>query len=230
MNTLNIVFKAADQTERFPLYRKYPGQFEPQKAYIFLDLESGECGADYSGEIGNAIPSRQWHNIVLTFAISPYYMADKIESVINDNAEFFQALLDNSAVEWDGNNYRGKITDEKLNERVMEWDMLCQGFDCDEGGMIEDLAEYLQCTPDLENGQTVDQLADDILSNDGDNGYYFTDSLNSVEAIKSELLDMWADGLYSGNEISKNVAQCLIAEGVCDDSQWMDELHEFADK
>jgi hypothetical protein len=228
MTTLNILFNASEKTERFPVYCKYPGQFNAQPAFITLDLEDGDIDADYTSEIGNAVPARVWHGIVIRFAINPQSTADQIEQIINDNAEAFQQILDGADVVWDGNNYVGKLNAEaqEVYERLDDYG---NGFCCDhEGGMIDDLGEWLDGRGYLPEGKSFDEYAQDLLDCDGDNGYFFSSSFNDVDSMKSELLDLWADALYSGDDIPANVAKLLIDNHTCDDSEWMEELREFA--
>ena len=226
MTTLNIVFDPST-TGRFPAYCKYDGQFQPQPAYIYLDLRDGECGIDYNADIGNAKPAEYWHGIVRTFPVNPRTPADELLALINDNAETFQRLLDAGSVEWDGNNYAGRVSDESLADWENEWGALGYG-EITEGGMIDDLATWLDGLPEIEPGQALSELAAELHSLDGDDGFYFSDELNSVAAILDTLLDMWADQLYGGEEIPQEVARALLDDGRCEDSAWMPELRAYA--
>jgi len=228
MTTLNILFNATERSERFPVYCKYPQQYNAQPAFITLDLEDGDIDADYTSEIGNAIPGRVWHGIVLRFGISPESTADQIEKIINDNAEAFQQILDGADVVWDGNNNVGKLNEEAqaVYDRLNDYG---NGFCCDhEGGMIDDLGVWMDGPGYLPAGKSFDDYAQELFDCDGNDGYYFADHLSDVDLIKMELLQLWADQLYSGDEIPANVAKLLIENGTCNNSQWMDELREFA--
>lgn len=222
MITAHSVFSSE---ERFPVYCKYPGQYQNQPAFIALDLETGEVDAGYSGEIGNAIPSPVFHGIVIRFPIRPESTADMITEMISSNLENFQTVLDGSSIEWDGSNYVGRLS-ESASDLVNE--MQCSLFDdCQEGGIIDDLGTYLDGNIDPD-GQSFEDFAHEIFSYNGDNDYWFSSDLDSAEKIQSALLDLWADQLYAGDDIPRHVAQALIADGRCDDSQWTDELSAFA--
>jgi hypothetical protein len=229
MATLNILFNASEKSQ-FPVYCKYPQQCEPQPAFITLNLENGDLDADYSGEIGNAVTSRVWHNIVLRFAINPESTADQVEKIINDNSEAFQKILDGSEVVWDGNNNVGRLNEEAKAIRE-QLDDYGNGFCCDqEGGMIDDLGVWLDGPGFLPEGKTINEYAADLYSCNGENGYFFADHLSDPDQIKSALLDLWAEYLYSGYDIPSAVSKLLIENGTCDDSRWMEELREFANQ
>lgn len=232
MTTLNITFKNDDTTPRFPVYHKYGGQFQPQPAYIFLDLRDGECGADYNGEMGS-VPVVQWHNIVLTFPISAETKADQIEQIINDNAEKFQAILDDSEVVWDGSNNVGSFgekTTALLSELGFYADGNPEGLQSyDSQVCMIDEEYFAEWVSDISlQNYDLDSLAEDLHNCDGDGNAYFTDSMNSKNAIYTQLLDIWAERLYSGYDVPKEVAQTLLDEGKCDESAWVEELKEFA--
>ena len=57
-----------------PVLCQYDGQIQPQPAYLELQpMLDGEIylRADYSGEIGNAVPMDVWYNRVLRFGVPP---------------------------------------------------------------------------------------------------------------------------------------------------------------
>lgn len=226
MTNLNVTFKADEQTERFPIYCKYPDQFNPQRAYISLDLESGECTADYSREIGNSIRADVWHERRLWLSVSPQLTADDIENLINEHAEKFQWILDSCRVVWDGSNHRGVIPEE-VRDFLNGWDYDCIGHDI-EGGIVDDLVAYCDGVPVMQKGQTLNDMAEHIYDSNGENNFWFCSDLDGVEKIKSAILDIWADQLYAGNDLTKQQALELIADGRCDDSEWTEELKEFA--
>lgn len=224
MATLSIKFDAST-ADRFPVYAQYGGQCMPQPAYLELDIRDGKLTADYSGEVGNAVPSSVWHDLVLRFKLMPETTADQIEKIINENAEMLQKILDGAEVVWNGSNWVGQFTDEAQDviDSINQQDL----FVCEaEGGMIE-LAEWIEDKPFPTDGQTLEQFAEDIIDSDGEGGLYFREPY-SVDSLLSDLRDIWAEMLYSGRDIPDLVAQHLLEHGTCDDSAWMDELRDFA--
>ena len=94
-----------------PVYRQYDGQCQPQPAYIQLDEDGFVC-ADYSGEIGNAVPMSVWHNRDARINISPIASGAAIRQLFEDDD--FLALVcryyDGFETEWDGSNWVGRAT------------------------------------------------------------------------------------------------------------------------
>lgn len=224
MATLNILFDAST-AKRFPVYAQYSGQHSPQPAFLELDIRDGSLVADYSGEIGNAVPSAVWYSLVLRFKLAPETTAGQIEIIISDNKDLFQSILDGSESVWDGSNWVGKFSEQAQESIASINEVDAFMFDL-EGGMI-DLAQWIEDKPFPEDGQTLEQFAQGVIDSDGQNGYYFREIPN-IDSMLSDLRDIWADMLYRGNEIPVIVAKHLIEHGSCDDSQWMDELREFA--
>jgi hypothetical protein len=233
MTTLDIIFNA-ENTTRFPVYCQYGGQHQPQSAYLYLDLRDGECGADYNGEMGS-IPIVQWQKIVLTFPIAAETRGDDIQALLEKHSDDFQAILNGSTIEWDGSNNVGTFND---NAKVILEKL---GF-LGEGNLeaIQDYAnvstiinsaffeEWLSDNIFPNESETVESFAEELHQCDGDENAYFSESMNSKDAILSSLSGIWVEQLYSGNDIPENVAKYLIQEGTCDDSQLLAELKEFA--
>ena len=235
MTTLNITFKNNVDTPRFPVHCQYGGQHQPQPAYIYLDLRDGDCGADYNGEMGST-PCLQWHNIFLTFPISAETMADQIEELINSNADKFQAILDDSEIEWDGNNNVGKFG-ETATEILTELAFFVgdDGYNPDGIQSFDSLLTMIDSSyfeewlgDTIESDYDLESLSESLVLMDGEGDCYFTDEMKDSNAILCQLKHIWSEKLYSGHDIPKEVAQYLLNDGSCDDSQWLDELNEFA--
>lgn len=220
MKTVKNIFSS---DERFPLYQPY-GMDQTTKSYISLDIETGEIDAGY--EMQNSTSMRSWNNIELHIHVSEQSTTDEITRIIDENMGGFQKILNGASIEWDGSNYRGKLNDDAqyIYDRL---DGYGAGFSCDtQTYIIDDLAEWTQYEDQIIK-TTIDDLAEKLFNCDGDDGYYFSDPLNSVDAIKSALLDIFAECLYDGDDITQKQAQALIDAGTCDDSQWMEELNGF---
>ena len=213
---------------RFPVFCHYDGQFEPQPAFIFLDIETGEVNANYNSCIGNATTLRVWHNKELHFPINPHTFVKDVEELILDNMNNFQTILDGSSVVWDGNNYVGQFNDEaqKIIEKLIHEESLYDYVDVVMFENINDFADVLWFSNDT---QTLTELATDIYETGNDAGYW-SDDLDSVESIENEILEYWLNCLYSGHDIPKREAKLLITDSRVDiSSKWLTEINEFAD-
>lgn len=225
MTTLHVKFDAST-SKRFPVLAHFAGQLRPQPAFLTLDIRTGELDADYSSEIGNGVPADVFHDLVLRFPLSPETSAAEIESIISDNKDLFQSILDEAEEVWDGSNWVGSLSarGRDIFEELGHHNFFCA---CAEGGII-DLPQWVEDNPFPKDGQSLESFAQDIIDSDGENNYFFIEPYESVEQMLGDLRDVWTDYLYAGREIPKLVAQHLIEHGTCDDSAWMDELREFA--
>lgn len=216
-----------NSTDKFPVYSHYAGQILPQPAFISLDCRTGEVSADYSGEIGNAVPSTVWHGLELRFTINSMATADDITTMIEDNMSRFQAIVDGFEDVWNGNNWVGRFTDEA--QRHIDELQEPGHFASDEPACIQTLAEFIEYGQKFpEPDQTVDAFAQDILDCNGENNYWLPLDMHDLNGLKEGLLDLWAEELYIGRDIPRHVALILLADGRCEDSACMDELREFA--
>ena len=178
---MNIITKNLD--EQIPVYCQYQGQHNLQPAYIELDCRGdGELMADYSGDIGNAVPSYYWHGLAVRWHIDP---ATSGESLLNlfANQEFLdvcQRILDGFEEVWDGNNFVGRYN-EDADEAVEEaktiinneletcevWDVnewLFRSASLKESWSDQSLSEAVaECESYVEYNQVVDGDIEDAL-------------------------------------------------------------------
>lgn len=168
--------------ESAPLYSKYPREFKPQPAYIEM-TEDGDVSADYSGEIGDAIPMYVWNKRTLRWNILPSAngdsLADWLESA--EISALLERIHDGHTVDWNGSNYTGHLDDDAQAasdelDRILNgswalpydttevWDAkewLAEGFDIDQ--VIEEgIAGYAATAEDyLDNNQAIDGNLED---------------------------------------------------------------------
>ena len=88
-----LTIKPVSSDVLHPLYVKYPGQAQPQRAFVYLDLRTGEAGADWDPEIGNSVPADVWHGDVLRWPISPSLTADEINDLLHELEPHIRRLL-----------------------------------------------------------------------------------------------------------------------------------------
>lgn len=230
MPILNITFTDNEPNE-FPIFHQYAGQFLPQPAFISLDINDGEVTADYSGEIGNAVPFDVWHKKVLRFSVEPCIRAAKIAEIIESHKDEFQAILDGASIEWDGNNNVGCFT--KDAERIIEQLELSLQEESNQYAIniisdSSELYDYLAGNIYPEN-EDLESFADEIISNIDSEFYSLISCMSHSEGMLSYLAELWADDLYNGKQLPQFIAQYLVNQGICDDSAWTEELAAMAD-
>jgi hypothetical protein len=196
----------------------------PWPAYIVLDLDSGGLDADYTTAT-NSVPADVYHNRKIRFEIECTIHVDDLKFFCEDHAESFQAILDDSEIVWNDSNHVGKLGVE-ANKHVDLITKALEELRREEGGIISDLSSFVESDIDWDNPAI--KVAKDIFSYDGTDDFYFSDQLNSVYLILSAVLDMWAEKLYAGDDLTITQLEELIGYGACEGSEWQQVLLDRA--
>lgn len=116
--------------EELPVYLRYPGQCNVQSAYVELDCETGELGASYNAEIGNAVPFSVWYGHDQRWGIDPCISGDRLCGLLEDIVELAQIVVDGHESIWNGNNHVAKFS-EKASEAIDEIGTICGSLEAD---------------------------------------------------------------------------------------------------
>lgn len=123
-----IKIKTDNLDEKAPLYFQYQIQNQPQPAYIELDCRGdGELMADYSGEIGNAVPMYYWHRLAVRWSVPSEISGTSLQSIFADE-DFLaccQRIVNGFEEKWDGSNWVGHYDEDAKSaieqaERIIE--------------------------------------------------------------------------------------------------------------
>ena len=89
------------------VFHHYDGQYQPQPAYLEIDFEKKGITADYSGEIGNAVPSTVFHGIRHRANINPLLTSESINELLLDEAILRKITeIDRlGEVDWNGSSW-----------------------------------------------------------------------------------------------------------------------------
>lgn len=161
-----------------PLHCVYPGQTSPQPAYLEFepdpDNDTQTLAAEYSGEIGNAVPMNVWHGVVIRLNVPATTQGAALRALQDDRefAALIQRIVDGYSVAYDGSNHRGQLdadAQQAVNEaeswlsdldQAEVWDVadwLAPGvYLCDaiKRATIQDYADYL--VMGIEPNQVID--------------------------------------------------------------------------
>lgn len=222
--TVTSEFKLKD-SPRFPVYCKYDGQFEPQPAFIALDIENETVTADYNGNIGGGCSSDVFHGRVLHFPINPMSLNTQIAELIDENLGDFQKIIVGSEIVWNGNNYVGRFNEE-AQRLIDKFEMEQVLYTHSEISFFDDVYEAMDGSVWLSEGQTLSELGKEIHESLCDDQFW-SDDLDSAEAIEDALVDIWENLLCSGYNLPPVEAQILLEQDRFDE-EWLDELIDFA--
>ncbi len=212
------------------VYEHYPGQYQPQPTYIEIDFEYKTISADYSGEVGNAVPFRVFHGICHRSPISPTLSSSGINEILLDE-DFLRAVSETDRmgeIDWDGSNLIWKFKDgvdaEENRDIWIDLDILISDQCVDpspldtlcilDGDILEYQEEYILKL--LLNGSNVEQVEDEIVheyeeefGQVDDSGFrgIFSDALEFDEfgsVLPSEIFDFYykveGDKLYKSDD------------------------------
>jgi len=98
---------------RAPLYVRFGGQGQPQGAYLEIDPQERRAHASHDGEVGGAVPFSVWHHRILRVSLSPYAERSSLDRALREETTvaLLAAICDGHAVEWDGSNWIGHLTE-----------------------------------------------------------------------------------------------------------------------
>ena len=111
----HLTTNAADLAQELaPLYHRFQGQENPQRAYIEIDPQGRTMIAEYDGEIGNAVPMAVYHGRILRLHISPYLRGDVLADILESDEvqALAQRICAGHETYWDGSNLRGRLSDD----------------------------------------------------------------------------------------------------------------------
>lgn len=149
-----------------PLHHRYPGQIEPQPAYVEID-EDGEVSADYSGEIGNAVPMHVWHGRTLRVSVPSMIRGNALADYLGDaeTLDLLERIHAGHNVEWDGSNHVGALTDDaRAALKALERDLEQMQFDESSMASVWTADEWLWSNCDLRQNWPDDQTIDAAVS------------------------------------------------------------------
>ncbi|MGR5451424.1 hypothetical protein ACP3V3_17030 [Vibrio sp. PNB22_3_1] len=230
MTQAKNIFSYSDE-DALPLYHHYALQHQPQLAYITLDIATGEVDADYTREIGNAIPVSVWRRCILRFTISPQLRASAIHNLIEDHLNHFQNILNGAEIAWENSNQVGIFTHkaslliEQLDFRLEDKSnqLAVTVIDC-----AEDICNYFDDEIFFPSIQDPLTYAQELIDSIDTSVAMPSQKLSKDAGMLDALTELWCEILYRGDNLPQHVAQYLLDHGDCEDSGWMDELTAMA--
>ena len=118
--------------KELPLHLHYPGQHEPQPAFVQLHKD-GEVEFGYEGLI-NAVPEAVGNHRVVRFdSICPYLTLEGIDKLHREIRPLLEEVAEGHSIEWNGSNYVGRFTEEAEEAadrlRIRLWETDWENYD-----------------------------------------------------------------------------------------------------
>jgi hypothetical protein len=192
-------------SDALPAYRQYPGQLQPQPGYIELDGNS--VTADYSGEIGNAVPADVWHNRRLRWYINGAMAGSDINNLIDEITPLLEIVHAGHDEDWDGSNWVGVLTDE-AQEASEQIERICADYRPSVEAWDVDTWLWNSCS--LSDNWPADKTLDEAVSELEQAALGEAVLLGSV---RDSLLEFAKNAFDSGDDLHENAIQALLDEG-----------------
>lgn len=130
------------------LYMRYEGQSGPQEVRLTLNLDTGELSAAYWPEIGPSKSMRAFNRRDIEWSIPPLKV-HALKALFDQVSTDAQTILDDSTVQWDGNNMSGELgNDAELSDVRIE-STVSGGWSSADVYEVWEAASYLEpCFPD----------------------------------------------------------------------------------
>lgn len=126
-----------------PLYRRYSGQTQPQPAFVAL-TEFGIVHADFSGEIGTAVPMDVWHGRTLRWTVPADVRGSALAELLQspDTRALIERVHAGHRVEWNGSNNVGRLAEDAIQAREA-LERLFEDIDKDQRVPVLDVDDWL---------------------------------------------------------------------------------------
>lgn len=173
VNGTSLTIQLPDAAEVAPLFKQYDGQAMPQPAYVEL-TEDGQVTADWSGEIGGALPMTVWHGRTRRYRVPSAIKGSGLRALVERIQPLLERVHGGHLVEWDGSNLVGRLSDdaqaaeeqiERDIERLGEIDDVAQVWDAGDWLPRRDLLQHWTGPLDeaVQELETLAELDDIVL-------------------------------------------------------------------
>ena len=190
-----------EKADKFPAYCHYAGQYQPQPAYIAVDIRRGKVYPDYNGNIGGGCSPDEWYGLIQKFPIPAAMHRSELIELMNDNVEFFQKVIDAYEEEWNGSNYVAKIksgvSEEIGRDLEHEWESKMIA-DVEIFGIIDVMPAFLEDEPSGD----IDALIDAWFRNDGECGWFEQESAEDLKEYILSCIDDYYDYLGGRKDLA----------------------------
>lgn len=190
--------KIREVQDRFALACQYPGQTQPQSAYIALDLRDRTMWAEYDPEIGNAVSMAVCHGHVRRYYIPPL-VADVANRLMQDLEPLARRVCDGYESEWNGSNHVAKLSEDAQEAETEIEGLTTWHYDWDptDAAQMQTACDWYYEVSDEVKGKTdkeLEELAEQWDKDaEGEGVYITTDTLTQLKrASELRVMDAWS--------------------------------------
>jgi len=187
MATLTI--RKLDTEIRHPLYHHYDGQFQPQPAYLEIDLESGVVEVDYSEVIGGGVGMRVWNNVVLRYPINPDLVTSELNELLDKIEPLADQIVAGSECRWDNSNWCGFLCTTEAEDANTKIERICDELYTQSGGVMPAVHFFQGSIDDLSASTTDEQIEELAESIEDDNDMTIPGIVKYLTSERDELME-----------------------------------------
>jgi hypothetical protein len=178
-----------------PLYHKYPRQTDPQPSYVYLGCATGQIGADWSGEIGNAVPMDVFHGHTRCYGVDARIKRSALIALMDQIKPLADRVFAGYESVWDGNNHVAKF-DADATEADESIEALCENAD-DLCNIFDEIDDYLyddrdNCVDRVRGGEMSKSIAEEIIAQAA--------SCEVVLAFDADDIETWIDNAVAQSD------------------------------
>jgi hypothetical protein len=176
--------EASKITIKYPerhLYNRFPGQANPQPAYIELAGDGG-LSADYSGEIGgNSMPMDVWQGRRQQWSIPSSLSVDAICRVLDAIEPLAQRVFTGLSIDWDGSNWVGKLNVDASDASDEIEQYIEREIGSEDHLTVQDATDYYA----LDDSSVRDQIADGVSDDEIAENEEHDAKLNGIDILEN---------------------------------------------
>ncbi|AGH81648.1 hypothetical protein PCNPT3_08550 [Psychromonas sp. CNPT3] len=218
---INIMLVKPNQ---FPNYLENKEKITAVDAYIYLNIKTGECYADYNIN-HNSICFDGYQNIILTFKVEIDATHDALNKIFKDNKNNFQQIINGSEIKWRGSNYVAVLNE---NARDIYYKLFNNGNGfisiSSKKGLIGSVNTYLDVNKHL--NADLDDFINTLLEVNI-NHYYFLKNFPNKKTMCLILQHMLLERLYNGGPLPHSTIKYLLTLKNMYSSHWEKKLKKL---
>ncbi len=137
--SITIIKPDFDENDKYPLYCRFGGEYNPQESFLEVDCEAETISVDYNPGAGNPTPANVWERRAVRCNVSNRLRYDDILKLLEEAKPIAEKIV----AGYESDPYSGGSYDEKADAAKEELMHLCDvaSADADERYYYESAEE-----------------------------------------------------------------------------------------